>query len=62
MPESKNDSKAPSADKNGNVNALITARLRGYYDSIVEEGTPDYLLELLQKLDEAERQAKIKTD
>lgn len=62
MPDSKSDRKAPLPDKPGNANALITARLRGYYDSIVEEGTPDYLLDLLQKLDEAERQSKLKTD
>lgn len=34
---------------------LIASKLRGYYDSIVEEGTPAHFLDLLERLDEAER-------
>lgn len=41
-----------------NANALITSRLRGYYDSIIEEGTPPHLLDLLEKLHEAEKNSK----
>lgn len=36
-------------------NALIASKLRGYYDSIVEEGTPKHFLDLLERLDDAER-------
>ncbi|MCO6180116.1 MULTISPECIES: NepR family anti-sigma factor [Ciceribacter] len=35
-------------------NTLIASKLRGYYDSIVEEGTPKHLLDLLERLDHAE--------
>ncbi|WP_147181157.1 MULTISPECIES: NepR family anti-sigma factor [Alphaproteobacteria] len=40
------------------ANAAIAARLRGYYDSIVEEGTPPAFLDLLERLDKAERGEK----
>ncbi len=50
--------KATSGSSNPDGNALIASTLRGYYESIVEEGTPDQILDLLQKLDEAERQSK----
>lgn len=38
-----------------NADAHIASRLKGYYDSIVQEGTPDHLLDLLERLQEAER-------
>lgn len=38
-----------------NASALIATKLRGYYESIVEEGTPDHFLDLLERLDAAER-------
>jgi len=37
---------------------MIAARLRGYYDSIIEEGTPPAFLDLLERLDNAERGEK----
>nr|WP_245269617.1 NepR family anti-sigma factor [Allorhizobium undicola] len=40
------------------ADALISSKLRNYYDSIVEQGTPDHFLDLLEKLDAAERAAK----
>ncbi|WP_246780395.1 NepR family anti-sigma factor [Rhizobium sp. AQ_MP] len=43
-----------------NVNALIATKLRGYYDSIIEEGTPPHLLDLLEQLHNAETEAKSK--
>ncbi len=45
----------PSGSRRENANALIGSKLRTYYDAIVEEGTPDHLIDLLQRLDEAER-------
>ncbi|NML76506.1 hypothetical protein HHL25_20430 [Rhizobium sp. S-51] len=41
-----------------NANALIAMKLRGYYDSIIEEGTPPQFLDLLERLDKAERGQK----
>jgi hypothetical protein len=41
-----------------NANALIAMKLRGYYDSIIEEGTPPQFLDLLERLDKAERGEK----
>lgn len=50
--------KKPSEAKRQNDNALIATKLRGYYDSIVEEGTPSHLLDLLERLHEAENKTK----
>ncbi|MBO3758712.1 hypothetical protein J5J10_16750 [Ciceribacter sp. L1K23] len=36
---------------------MISMKLKSFYDDIVEEGTPDRLLDLLEKLDAAERAA-----
>lgn len=36
----------------------ITQKLRQYYDSVEEEGIPDRFLDLLEKLDEAEKKAE----
>ncbi len=41
-----------------NANALIASKLRGYYDSIIEEGTPPHLLDLLERLHDAESKLK----
>lgn len=41
-----------------NDNALIATKLRGYYDSIIEEGTPPHLLDLLERLHDAETSGK----
>ncbi len=41
-----------------NSNALIASKLRGYYDGIIEEGTPPHLLDLLERLSEAETRSK----
>lgn len=35
----------------------ITKKLREYYDSVQDEGIPDRFLDLLEKLDEAEKAA-----
>ncbi|CAH0341941.1 NepR family anti-sigma factor [Rhizobium sp. CECT 9324] len=51
--------KAKSDDTKGqNSNALIASKLRGYYDTIIEEGTPSHLIDLLERLHEAETKAK----
>lgn len=36
-------------------NASISRKLREFYDAVQEEGIPDRFLDLLEKLDEAER-------
>lgn len=46
------------ASRKRDVNAMIAQRLRGYYDSIIEEGTPPAFLDLLERLDKAERGEK----
>lgn len=46
----------PSEDFSG-AYAEIPKRLREYYDSIQEEAIPDRFLDLLEKLDLAERAA-----
>ncbi len=57
-PPDGNKSKKLSEAKRQNTNAFIASKLRGYYDSIVDEGTPSHLLELLEKLHDAEAKAK----
>lgn len=57
-PPDGNKSKKPSEAKRKNANALIASKLRGYYDSIVDEGTPSQFLDLLEKLHDAEAKAK----
>lgn len=37
---------------------MLTRRLREYYDSIEDEGIPDRFLDLLEKLDDAEKKAR----
>ncbi|THV20675.1 NepR family anti-sigma factor [Peteryoungia ipomoeae] len=56
--------KAPGSDhagedagKTGIVDEKIGSRLKSYYDSIVDEGTPAHLLDLLERLHEAELKA-----
>jgi hypothetical protein len=39
-------------------NASISRKLREFYDAVQEEGIPDRFLELLERLDEAEKNAK----
>lgn len=36
-------------------NASISRKLREFYDAVQEEGIPDRFLDLLEKLEEAER-------
>jgi hypothetical protein len=38
-------------------NSDIGAKLRTLYSQIQDEGTPDWLLDLLEKLDDAERKS-----
>jgi len=57
-PEKMKDRKArpKRSDTAGELSkTLIASKLRGYYDSIVEEGTPPQFLDLLERLDQAER-------
>ncbi|MDR6754748.1 hypothetical protein J2Y48_000021 [Mycoplana sp. BE70] len=41
-----------------NPNSVVGRRLRSFYDTIEAEPLPQELLDLLEKLDEAERKAK----
>lgn len=50
--------KKPSEAQRRNANAMIASKLRGYYDGIIEEGTPSHLLDLLERLHEAESKTK----
>ncbi|MBC2772098.1 hypothetical protein H6M51_04450 [Rhizobium sp. AQ_MP] len=59
-PPKTTKSKMLSGAQKQNVNALIATKLRGYYDSIIEEGTPPHLLDLLEQLHNAETEAKSK--
>ena len=40
------------------ANASISRKLRDFYDTVQEEGIPDRFLDLLEKLEEAERNTK----
>jgi len=52
--------KKPTKQSRADANATIALKLKSYYDEIVEEGTPDHFLDMLEKLDAAERAAKSK--
>lgn len=39
-------------------NASISRKLREFYDAVQEEGIPDRFLDLLERLDQAEKNAK----
>jgi hypothetical protein len=39
-------------------NASISRKLRDFYDAVQEEGIPDRFLDLLEKLEEAERKTQ----
>ncbi len=61
MPDKKSEpGKQPDAagSRKQDANAMIAQRLRGYYDSIIDEGTPPAFLDLLERLDKAERGEK----
>ncbi len=57
-PDRPEKSKTRSDTQRQNANALIASKLRGYYDGIINEGTPAHLLDLLERLQEAETNAK----
>lgn len=61
MPDKKSEKGTRSdaaASSKQDANTMIAQRLRGYYDSIIEEGTPPAFLDLLERLDKAERGEK----
>ena len=39
-------------------NASISRKLRDFYDAVQEEGIPDRFLDLLERLDQAEKNAQ----
>lgn len=39
-------------------NASISRKLRDFYDAVQEEGIPDRFLDLLERLEQAEKNAK----
>lgn len=50
----QNDLQAGSSGPNGS----ISRKLRDFYDAVQEEAIPDRFLDLLEKLDQAERNAQ----
>ncbi|OHZ39084.1 hypothetical protein BBL07_12060 [Agrobacterium vitis] len=62
MSEKKSSKSVKAPAKQSQANAMIAARLKTYYDELVEEGTPDHFLDLLERLDAAEQAAKSKSD
>jgi hypothetical protein len=48
---------SPQVPQSGRT--VISRKLRELYDSVQDEGIPDNLLDLLEKLDEAERRSKV---
>ncbi|MNT63869.1 NepR family anti-sigma factor [Ciceribacter selenitireducens] len=61
MPDKKSEPGKQSdatASRKQDANTMIAQRLRGYYDSIIDEGTPPAFLDLLERLDKAERGEK----
>ena len=40
----------------------VATRLRAFYDSLIDEGTPDFLLDLLERLDAVEKAAQARED
>ena len=58
MPDEKQPIKQPAAEiAEGAGDRLIASKLRQFYDNVAAEGTPEALLDLLERLDEAERRA-----
>ncbi|WP_245409030.1 NepR family anti-sigma factor [Rhizobium wuzhouense] len=57
-PDKPEKSTKSSGNKQVNANAIIASKLRSYYDGIIDEGTPDHLLSLLERLHEAEMKSK----
>lgn len=53
---------AVRADDGLGPNTDIGARLRALYGAVQDEGVPDQLLDLLEKLDGAERQQSARND
>ncbi len=54
--DSSDNGAGPTVPDSGR--AVITRKLRELYDAVQEEGSPDKFLDLLEKLDEAERKSK----
>ncbi|MHC5652385.1 NepR family anti-sigma factor [Stappia sp.] len=55
MPDTRNSPKREQP--RGPDHEQITQKLREYYDSVQDEGIPDRFLDLLERLDEAERKS-----
>ena len=61
MIEPSKDSKRGSATAAFDANGPVGRKLKSFYDVIETEPVPDRLLDLLEKLDEAEQRAKGKS-
>jgi len=61
MSDSKNsggvEPKRKASGGDQQIDRVISGKLRTFYDGIIEEGTPDHLMSLLEKLEAAERAA-----
>lgn len=58
---SRGDSGKRNPNSAGDPNSRISRKLREFYDGIREERIPDRFLDLLEKLDQAEQEAKSQT-
>ncbi|WP_346910784.1 NepR family anti-sigma factor [uncultured Roseibium sp.] len=56
-PADRSPSPQPTSGSFQKAQETITQKLREYYDSVEDEGIPDRFLDLLEKLDEAEKKA-----
>lgn len=56
--KNKGQDRAPSPAKAFDPNGVIGRKLKSFYDVIETEPVPDTLLDLLEKLDEAERKTQ----
>ena len=56
--EKKGANRGAGSSRSVDPNGVIGRKLKSFYDVIETEPVPDALLDLLEKLDEAERKAK----
>ncbi|WP_370461160.1 NepR family anti-sigma factor [Devosia yakushimensis] len=61
MTQQRMRTQAGRADDGLGPNSDIGARLRALYGAVQDEGVPEQLLDLLEKLDSAEQAQKAKT-
>ncbi|MCB1419157.1 MAG: hypothetical protein KDJ74_09215 [Notoacmeibacter sp.] len=53
--------KKTAAQSQGDANERISRKLRTLYDSVKDEGIPDHFLDLLERLDAADKAASARS-